>query len=229
MEVKCDNCGDVFDKQPAKVEKTNRDFCSLDCYHDFGHEGNTSDEDVRVEKTCDTCDETYKVYPYRADESRYCSRECADKGDYHLEGEEHGRWSGGPETHTCQNCGDSFERYPRKNDSKYCSRECFREASEGMFSGEGNPAWRGGWHHYYGANWDEQRAAAIERDDNTCQDCGVSGDELDRSLDVHHKKRIGWFREEYDAPEWWERANRLENLVSLCSSCHKKREWSKAD
>jgi len=227
MEVECDNCGDVFDKSPAKVERSDRDFCCRDCYDEFGHPGNNGDS--RVEKTCDNCGETYKVYPCRADEARYCSRECADSGDYHLTGEDHGMWKGEELEYTCETCGTEFRRHGHIKNVRFCSKECYNAAKPDMVSGEDNPVWRGGWHHYYGANWDEQRAAAIERDDNTCQDCGVSGDELDRSLDVHHKKRIGWFREEYDAPEWWERANRLENLVSLCPSCHKKREWSKTD
>lgn len=228
MEVECDNCGDVFDKKPAKVENSDRDFCSRDCYYDFGRE-DLKEKDSRVEKTCERCGDTFKVYPYRSDTARFCSTECSAQNISDVEGEEHPRWQGGKEEYTCENCGEAFKRYPRKNQSKYCSKECYREASKELFSGEDNPVWRGGWEKYYGPNWDEQREAAIERDDYRCQDCLKPAYKMDKSPDVHHKKRLGWFREEYDAPEWWERANQLDNLVSLCPSCHKKREWLKAD
>jgi len=92
-------------------------------------------------------------------------------------------------------------------------------------AGENNPVWRGGWEWNYGPNWDDQREKAIERDDHECQRCGKHADEMPRSPDVHHQKRLGWFREEYDAPEWWERGNRLENLVTLCAECHLTVEW----
>jgi len=144
-------------------------------------------------------------------------------------GEDTPRWKGAKETYICQNCGDEFEEYPYRNDQKYCSKECYREASEEIFSGDGNPVWRGGRPDYYGPNWEEQRQAALERDGHECQRCGIFESEVSRSLDVHHKKRLGWFKEEFDRPEWWERGNRLDNLTTLCASCHKKVEWSDAD
>ena len=227
MEVECDNCGETFDKKPAKVERSDRDFCSRDCYDDFGHPGNNGDS--RVEKTCETCGETYKVYPYRADDSRYCGRKCADKGDYQVTGEDHGMWKGEELQYTCETCGDEFRRHGHVKNVRFCSEECYNRAKSGMVSGEDNPVWRGGWEWYYGANWDEQRAAAIERDDHRCQDCLKPEHKMDRQPDVHHKKRLGWFKEEYDEPTWWELGNRLANLVTLCRECHQKREWSTAD
>ena len=227
MEVECDNCGETFDKKPAKVERSDRDFCSRDCYDDFGHPGNNGDS--RVEKTCETCGETYKVYPYRADESRYCGRECADKGDYHATGEDHGNWKGDELEYTCETCGDDFRRHGHIKNVRFCSSDCYNSAKSDMVSGEDNPVWRGGWDWYYGPDWEKQRSAAVERDDHRCQDCLKPVYKMDRAPDVHHKKRLGWFKEEYDAPEWWERGNVLDNLVTLCQSCHKKREWSTAD
>jgi 5-methylcytosine-specific restriction endonuclease McrA len=121
-------------------------------------------------------------------------------------------WKGAKNTYTCENCGSEFKEYPYVNDNKYCSESCYREAAEELFVGENNPAWRGGRVDNYGPNWGE--------------DCGKDVHEMDRSPDVHHKKRLGWFKEEYDAPEWYEKGNRLENLVTLCQRCHAKREWS---
>jgi 5-methylcytosine-specific restriction endonuclease McrA len=41
---------------------------------------------------------------------------------------------------------------------------------------------------------------------------------------VHHIRPLRVFKEEYDEPEWYELANDLDNLVSLCASCHHKWE-----
>lgn len=67
----------------------------------------------------------------------------------------------------------------------------------------------------YGENWDEQRAAALEQDDHTCQACGASGD--DTLLDVHHIRPLKTFESPEDA-------NTLDNLVVFCRSCHRKWE-----
>lgn len=230
-EVECDNCGEMHYKRPAKIENRDHVFCSRECYHEFGRpdmrgENNPNPSTGKVTIECDWCGDEFEVYPYRADDARFCSTECDGKFKEGITGEEHPRWKGGPPAHTCQNCGDTFERYDTVGrDCEYCSKECYREASEEIFADDGNPAWRGGYRTYYGPNWDEQREKALKRDDYTCQDCEQHADDMDRSPDVHHKKRLGWFKEEYDDPEWWEKANALDNLVTLCESCHMKVEW----
>ncbi|MEJ2757156.1 MAG: DUF1998 domain-containing protein [Anaerolineales bacterium] len=67
----------------------------------------------------------------------------------------------------------------------------------------------------YGPNWPQQRDAARQRDNYTCQNCGLRED--GRSHDVHHKipfKAFDNFME----------ANRLENLITLCPTCHRRAE-----
>jgi 5-methylcytosine-specific restriction protein A len=61
----------------------------------------------------------------------------------------------------------------------------------------------------YGDDWDKIRYLIYLRDKFTCQDCGIKG----IRLDVHHKIP---FLISFD--------NSLENLISLCRSCHRKRE-----
>jgi len=82
--------------------------------------------------------------------------------------------------------------------------------------GENNPNWKGGYKSYYGPNWRQQRRLTRERDNFTCQLCN-SG-ENGRNHDVHH---IIPFRE----CESYEKANKLENLVTLCFDCHRKVNW----
>lgn len=93
----------------------------------------------------------------------------------------------------------------------------------GFQSGEDHIYWKGGHDGYYGPNWREQRKKALIRDQSRCQRCRktpTSGD----NIHVHHRKSRREYRQEYDDPEWWERANRLENLITLCHNCHAKWE-----
>jgi len=67
----------------------------------------------------------------------------------------------------------------------------------------------------YGPDWFAIRTLVRQRDRFTCQVCGV--EERDRAHHVHH---ITPFREFRSA----EQANRLENLITLCPSCHRQAE-----
>ncbi|MCX8062054.1 MAG: DEAD/DEAH box helicase [Anaerolineales bacterium] len=69
----------------------------------------------------------------------------------------------------------------------------------------------------YGSDWENQKRLARQRDQYLCQLCGVP--EKDRAHHVHHKIP---FRNFIDPTE----ANRLENLITLCPSCHHKVEES---
>jgi 5-methylcytosine-specific restriction endonuclease McrA len=229
--VNCWNCGGELERPPHKIESNDRHFCDQECYHEFGRadlrgENSPQYKGGKVSLTCECCGGEFQVYPFREDSARFCSRECKDDHMAGRSGADTPAYKGAKETYTCQNCGDEFEEYPYREFTKYCSRSCYREASKELFAGDANPVWRGGYEPYYGPNWDEQRREAIERDGHECQDCGTHADDMDRSPDVHHKKRLGWYKEEYDRPEWWERGNALDNLVTLCPSCHREREWS---
>ncbi|MBN1231018.1 MAG: DEAD/DEAH box helicase [Anaerolineales bacterium] len=67
----------------------------------------------------------------------------------------------------------------------------------------------------YGPNWETQKIKARQRDGNICQICGTP--EKGRSHDVHHKIPFRTFSS-------YNEANHLRNLVTLCSSCHKRAE-----
>jgi transposase len=83
-------------------------------------------------------------------------------------------------------------------------------------SGAKHPFWRGGvtlrWHYCCGTTaWIKLRNQILERDNYTCQDCGLKQDEI-HSLDVHH-----------DPPFHVIHDNKPEHLVTLCR-CHMRRE-----
>ena len=67
----------------------------------------------------------------------------------------------------------------------------------------------------YGSNWPQQKDRARQRDDFTCQICGLQED--GRAHDVHH---ITPFRQFASHKE----ANRLQNLITLCPADHRRAE-----
>ncbi|MFQ6609876.1 MAG: DEAD/DEAH box helicase [Fidelibacterota bacterium] len=67
----------------------------------------------------------------------------------------------------------------------------------------------------YGDEWSQIRKKARERDRFKCTNCGIT--ESRRAHDVHHKIPFRSFTDPDDA-------NRLDNLVTLCHSCHMKAE-----
>ena len=78
--------------------------------------------------------------------------------------------------------------------------------------------------HGYGENWWRARAAALKRDNHTCQRCGFHGKGLGkgrRTVFVHHKRKIKLFvnlkEQSFDNIA----ANDLSNLVTLCNICHR--------
>lgn len=72
----------------------------------------------------------------------------------------------------------------------------------------------------YGPEWSKVRLAVRKRDQFKCQVCGAL--ESNREHDVHHKTPFRAFIQNGVVNR--EQANRLENLTTLCSSCHKKVE-----
>lgn len=73
----------------------------------------------------------------------------------------------------------------------------------------------------YGPDWLRIRNAARARDNYRCQACGAP--ETDRQHEVHHKTPFRSFRTVDGLPDL-ERANRLDNLATLCPVCHRKVE-----
>ena len=67
----------------------------------------------------------------------------------------------------------------------------------------------------YGPHWGEIRAAVRARDGYTCAICGMP--EGDRQHHVHHKIPFRNFSDR-------DTANRMENLITLCPSCHRQAE-----
>ena len=99
-------------------------------------------------------------------------------------------------TMTCELCGDEYRRHASNAEgSRFCSRECRDKNMSGVDTGS------------------YPRSKAIERDNHTCQRCGSRVTRFDKNdpptAEVHHiiPKAAG-------GPDV------LENLITLCPSCH---------
>lgn len=195
--MKCPVCGHEFEVTPGRLKNAKyTPVCSRKCLY----EGRKQDIIKReVEK------------PYNVtEEGRKAWREAAKKRI--------GKLYKPPVKFVCETCGKEVT-IPRgkmcpARKLRFCSPKC---ASIGN-SGENNASWRGGHEPYYGPNWQRQRRKARKRDNYACQDCGLTEEEANKHLDIHHKIPFRFFNGNY------EKANELSNLVTLCRSCHRKAE-----
>ena len=196
--VTCQHCGKVEWHKPSYAKRAK--YCSDECKY--------AGRRAKAEHTCPKCNTVFYRPPSRRKFGRgiYCSRKCQYASLEHLKRN--------PEKHvelTCIGCGDGFslaksKLSAHKGAGKYCSREC-RDANR---VGEQHPQFINGDGTYYhrGPNWQSQRRKARKRDDFTCQHCGEPGE------CVHHIRPFRYFDD-------YKEANRLRNLVTLCSPCHR--------
>jgi len=210
----CPICGSSFYVPRWKVLQGAGRFCSRQCY------GKSIRDQVEAE--CIQCHHTYVVKRSKEGATQFCSRECqAAWQSANWQGEDSPRWGG--EERTCEWCGARYYIGKWKADhnlSRFCSRECYGHWRSRELRGEKSNRWKGGRAGYYGPNWKQQRKRARLRDDRACQRCGTRECGLDQALSVHH---IRPFREFGYIPGENTRylaANRLDNLTSLCQSCH---------
>jgi endogenous inhibitor of DNA gyrase (YacG/DUF329 family) len=174
----------------------------------------------RVDKVCEHCGRDYDVRHANKD-SKYCSERCSDLWKIEAYSGQGNPFGYIYREINCEMCGKLVE--DSNIDQRFCSQECMIKWRSSVTSGENHPRWnpdtvpsdrRG----YRGENWDEQRQKALDRDDYECQACG-EGETLP-SLHVHHIEPWSSFADDEE-----DEANRVENLLSLCASCHLKLEW----
>lgn len=121
---------------------------------------------------------------------------------------------------TCSECGKEFYRAQSEIDPNnkhfFCSKKCQKDNIDYILRGEshyryidGNPNGK------RGQGWTKLRKTIRARDNYTCQVCGKTEVELGRALDVHHIKPYRLFDD-------YKEANKENNLISLCASCHHK-------
>jgi len=217
-DIECDQCGKPVDKSKSQVERSEKHYCSRECHQ--------KDKGTDVILECEICGGEINTMPSRKDRRRTCSYECqSELFSQEYTGANSPTWKGGDVELECEICDDTFRSTPAVADRRAtCSRDCRNEYLSQTYSGEDSHEWKGGSKDYYGPNWRQIRDEIIERDSNTCQICGVHGNELEFGLDVHHIQSMRKFKREYDRPVCFEKANKKYNLISLCRRCHAKWE-----
>ncbi len=193
MDKNCLQCNKVFSKQPSDSKKywIVKRFC------------------------CISCSTKYQMlntgHPMLG---KHFSIEVRNRMSFSKKGKNTGKeshlWKGGEISKTCENCKLIFSvRRHRKDEAKYCSRLCSSKANnKGKTSM--NKIIR------MSKKYKEWRKLVFERDDYTCQDCGIRNQEgIGKTIELHphHIKPFAFF------PDL---RFELNNGITLCRDCHKK-------
>lgn len=220
----CETCGSTFYVRRSDVKSRPSHWCSRECADIGRKRGET--------KSCVACGKDFYVYPSEQTKpgrkNDFCSRACYSganrsarmKGSHlgirlspemreRLKGRNHYRTN---HEHTCIECGWQFQLsgHAHRKGIRFCSTDCWYTYVR--LHPEASGTFKGGRFPYYGPNWPHQAKLARERDNHTCQRCGLH--QFNPRLDVHHVRPRREFAGDYEA------ANQLDNLTTLCKGCH---------
>ena len=204
----CKGCSTVFYDSDSK-----RAYCDQ-CNPNAGsNNGNWSGATERSE--CTICGESFEYYPSNK-EGQFCSR-CVEKtnaflGDRYVKDADYVE----RECRMCDEQMNILKSRVKRGGGTFCSRDCHSRWMSENRVGRAHHQWEGG-PIEYGRKWWQIRRRALERDEYTCQHCGKTKSELGQNPDVHHIERVRSFEDPQDA-------HTLDNIVSLCRSCHRNAE-----
>lgn len=196
----CAGCGKEFEVWPSMNAQQ---YCTIECRQN--HKCTVTQ--------CPNCGKD--VRSWKSNKHIYCNREC-EKAYTVL-------------TTRCPKCDKEFT-YHRSWPRIYCSRECSNSvnavANLGDYcaTGSEHPFWEGGSVGYRGPNWIQQKNRVRKRDGYKCQHCGLTEKKLGHKMHVHHITPFRTYGYIPDVNDHYKIANKMNNLVSLCPSCHKKAE-----
>lgn len=220
VQVTCHQCGKDVLRKPSHANREGRSFCSIKCNADWVRDNKPA---AMITCTCAHCGKEFRRSPShtKGKQNLFCSYACS------------GAFNRTRQAISCAYCGRDIERRPaelERYENHFCNNDC-RAAWVGLTkTGEDNPNWRGGDNpYYYGANWKRQRRRARQRDNHTCQACGITREETGMEMSVHHIKPFRDFGYVVGENDNYRQANRLDNLICLCRSCHSLVEHDKID
>ena len=228
-EVECETCGKSYQKDAYEAKKYDEDYCSAECQSErlsdrYKGEGNPNHVE-NVERPCSYCGETISRTPaFMKSDLVFCDMENCKAGYWseNFSGENALNYKGGDVS--CSWCGDDLDRdmnQIERSDHFFCGdKDCKAKWQSKHVRGDDHPRWAGGYDGYYGPNWPEERLAALINDQSRCQVCGDTPLDTESTLVVHHIQPMRVFKERYEGQEVFDRANRLNNLMVLCRSCH---------
>jgi len=200
----CPTCGKKFTKNYYYSKKywNKQVYCSLKC-------SGTLFIKTSNKHRCFSCKKEIWVWPSREKRNKtgkfFCSRKCADKEVGKLKIGFH---------HTEETKKKIRERRALQ---KPISPEAYAKRK---LSGTNHWNWKGGItreaKYWRGKKWKKIRLAVYKRDNYICQKCGVkcSGKPGKKLIQCHHIK-----------PWKMSKDNSMENLITLCLSCHIKEDF----
>ena len=224
----CDYCNTEFH---SVYEKRYCSEACLDASDSFEGENHPNWNGGKETTECEICSVEFEHYPSEK-EGLYCST-CVENENWryrpNISGEDHPRWADGKQELNCVECGTTVVRHQSQITSEhvFCSDECQYEWLSETFTGEGHPNWKGGVNPSYGRGWRRIRERALKRDGHQCVICETTATELGRNPDVHHIVPVRAFVETPVTAEF--DAHYLQNVVSLCQSCHRTAEFGGID
>lgn len=198
----CSVCG-VEKKTYSKTRK----YCSLSCRNE-GYKGISFSKKTQFKKGTSGAANYFfgKKHTYESRKKISESRKGiipANKGKFHSE-------------FTKKHLSDVHKKIWQ--DAEYVRHFKEKRALQKMPCGSSHWLWRGGDVGYRGPGWEKKACASRERDCYKCVSCGISKIEHQKvfggNLHVHHI-----------IPYYISKSNALENLVTLCRSCHAFAEW----
>lgn len=214
----CDNCGVGFNRKTALCE---RKFCTRKCsgqYRSKTYVGSKSSRWAggKVESTCKQCGKKFLQDPHQVGVRLHCSRECVNQfKKTAFVGKRSNFWKGGKIKRVCEICSKEFFVYPsviKRKPARFCSKLCQNEWQKTL-TGELANQWKGGtWHKGYPTAFNRRiRMNIRERDNYTCQGCGITEDKIvekfGRKLSIHH---IDHKRDNLS----------YTNLITVCYKCN---------
>lgn len=212
--VPCTYCGKTIERYPYQLKARDHHFCGKECMAAYFKTiiGPNTSRYKRVTLQCPTCGKDFERAPHdvRGRSKSFCSMRCytAHKAAESV-------------IVPCDACGKELYRQRwqvRKFKHFFCDFRCEGDWLVTNVAAEGNPNWKGGAARYYGPNWPAQARAARRRDNYCCQACGIR--QTNKALDVHHVIPFKSFGYIYGENNSYLQANELNNLVSLCRTCH---------
>ena len=216
--IVCAQCGKS--KEIPKCQVTENNFCNSSCMGKWASINKRGAEIYNyVEKInvgCSYCGKDKFVTPKKVEQKQnhFCDFECMGKWQSVYRGAEnvHNYKKENRIIRLCSCCGKELERdlwQQRYRKKAFCDHACYGKWLSENNIEENHPAWLGG-PLPYPPGWRYKLKEIIRnRDERTCQLCGIKEADSGRRLDVHHI--------DYDK-------NNLNhsNLISLCMSCHRR-------
>ncbi len=158
---------------------------------------------------CEICNKPFEVPNFRKDKARFCSSKCRGKWvSQTFHGEKIYNYKEKIEK-KCLECGKIFYVHPcREKEARFCSKKCYGVWLSKNKTQENSSFWIDGRSYYpYCHKFNDRLKERVRnRDNRTCQLCGVKENSIRQS--VHHIH--------------YDKENCYPDLISLCRECNSK-------